>query len=437
MHLILGLGDTGFSCVRYLLQQKKSIMVADTRATPSKLRECQQLFPEVSIHLGKFHEKLLENVTTVVISPGVSLNEPVVQLALQKNIPVIGDIELFARAVKVPIVAITGSNGKTTLTTLMGKLISDAGFRAVMCGNIGLPVLDTLQQPAPDYYVMELSSFQLQTTFSLRAAVAVVINISPDHLDRHKDDAEYLAAKQRIYLNCEQAIVNTDEPEIWKTLSFNKSPIEFTLKTPHQNQWGLIENYLTYGHQKIISVTDLLLQEHHNLQNFLVALAMGTALNMPLPAMLATLKSFSGLAHRCERVQSHDQIRWYNDSKATNVGAAIAAIHSIGKSNTGKMILIAGGDGKGVSFASLRAPVQKYISQVILLGKDADQLEIELKDCARMTRVCTIKEAVAAAKKIAQPGDVVLLSPACSSLDQYESYVARGKDFVSAVNAHG
>src|SRR3989338_7173669 len=442
MFLVLGLGATGLSCVRHLTKQKKRVMVADTRKNPPNLFLFQKEFPDVPIFLGPFSDAVFEKAETIVMSPGVSLHEPCIQTALKKNIPVVGDIELFATAARAPIVAITGSNGKTTVTTLMGKFIQDAGFRAVVCGNIGLPVLDALQEATPDYYVVELSSFQLQTTFSLRAKTAVVINVSPDHLDRHKDEAEYIDAKKRVYLNCDNAIVNADEKFIWENLNFSKPPIEFTLEKPTKNQWGLLhdnnQTYLAHGDKKLIATSALLLQERHNLQNFLVCLAIGETLQLPIQKMLDTIKNFSGLAHRCQLIKSQDGVRWYNDSKATNVGAAIAAIDSISRINKGRLILIAGGDSKGVDLTPMQIPVKQSVFQTFVLGKDANLLEKALKDCTSVTRVNTLKEAVLAAKNMVQTGDIVLLSPACASLDQYSSYVARGNDFVNAVeNAYG
>ena len=432
LHLIIGLGATGFSCVRYLASKNIPVIVADTRENPPKLAECQQAFPHIKIHLGKLSDDVFSQAKTIVISPGVSLNEPCIQKAIEKNIPVIGDVEIFARDATAPIVAITGSNGKTTLTTLMGELIENAGYKTIVCGNIGLPVLDALQQPTPDFYVVELSSFQLDTTYSLKAKVAVVINVSPDHMDRYATLDDYRASKQRIYSHCDYAVVNADEPEIWKNLSFKNLPIAFTLQKPGNNQWGLHDNYLAFGEKNLIAIADLILQEHHNNQNFLAALAMGSMLQLPMKSMLNTLRLFSGLPHRCQLVKKSDGIAWYNDSKATNVGAAIAAIESMGQH--GRIILLAGGDSKGVDLTPLQNPVKKHVSHVILFGKDADLLQTTLHDFTQIVRVNNVREAVRIAKTIAQSGDIVLLSPACSSLDQYENYAARGNDFIKAVD---
>lgn len=433
-YLVVGLGATGLSCVRYLVSQHIPVVVADSRENPPQLADFQREFPQVPFHLGKFSDEVFSKAAVLVVSPGVSLESPAIKKCVEKNIPVIGDVELFARHAKAPIVAITGSNGKSTLTTLMGELIKNAGHTVRVCGNIGLPVLDAMMQPTPDYYVVELSSFQLDTTHSLKAKVAVVINVSPDHMDRYATVADYLASKQRVYMNCENAVVNADEMTIWENLTFKRPVVAFTLQKPQKDMWGLYDGYLMFGDKKVIAVSELLLQQRHNCQNFLAALAMGTILNLPIETMCETLRHFSGLDHRCQLVKTINGVAWYNDSKATNVGAAIAAIESMSHSIKGKLILLAGGDSKGVSLLPLQEPVKKHISHVILLGKDADLLQNTLQDCTQITRVNTLREAVQVAKTITQSGDVVLLAPACSSLDQYENYMARGNDFIRAVN---
>ncbi|OGT48835.1 MAG: UDP-N-acetylmuramoylalanine--D-glutamate ligase [Gammaproteobacteria bacterium RIFCSPHIGHO2_12_FULL_38_11] len=432
-HLVIGLGLTGLSCVRYLISKNRLVSVVDTRENPPKLADCQKEFPNVKIHLGKFQESIFSQADTLIVSPGMSLAEPCIVQCIEKNIPVMGDVELFARDAKAPIVAITGSNGKSTLTTLMGDIINNVGKKAIICGNIGLPVLEAMMQPTPDYYVVELSSFQLDTTYSLKAKVAVVINVSPDHMDRYATFNDYLASKQRVYMNCENAVVNFDEKNSWQDINFKNTVLQFTLNKPDKNQFGLYQNYLCHGDKKLIAVSDLILQERHNNQNYLAALAMCFILKLPIESVLNTLKKFSGLAHRCQLVKSENNIAWYNDSKATNVGASIAAIESIAQRATGRLILIAGGDSKGVDLDLLKLPVKQHVSHVILLGRDAPLLEAALLGCAEITCVRNMDEAVNTAKKMVQPGDIVLLAPACSSLDQYENYMARGDDFIKAV----
>lgn len=432
-HLVIGLGATGLSCVRYLVSQNSPVSIVDTRENPPQLAACQAEFPHIKIHLGKFSPTVFAEADTLVVSPGMSLEEPCIAHCIANHTPVIGDVEIFARDAKAPIIAITGSNGKSTLTTLMGELIKSAGKTAVVCGNIGLPVLEAILQPTPDYYVVELSSFQLDTTYSLKAKSAVVINVSPDHMDRYATFDAYCASKQRVYRNCEHAVVNADEPAIWEHLSFNNPPIHFTLQNPAKNAWGIRNGFLVQGDTQLIAVSELQLQQRHNCQNFLAALAMGSVLQLPMKSMLQTLRNFSGLAHRCQLVKTTDGIDWYNDSKATNVGAAIAAIESMGQCLRGRLILFAGGDSKAAPLSPLREPVKKYVSHVILFGRDANLLQDALQDCASIVRVNTLRDAVLQARQIAQSGDVVLLAPACASLDQYENYMARGNDFIEAV----
>lgn len=434
-YVVVGLGQTGLSCVRYLLAQNKSVVVVDSRDNPPALATCRQQFPEVDIYLGAFSKDLFLAADTLVVSPGVSLLTPEIVAANEQGVRVIGDVELFAAVAKAPIIAITGSNGKSTVVTLIGKMIVDAGLKAIVCGNIGLPVLEALLQPVPDYYVVELSSFQLAATQQLNAHVAVLLNISPDHLDQHKSFAAYLAAKKRIYKNCDQAVVNADEPETWSELTFDKPVIPVSLNAPEENVWGVKNDALYWGETKLVDIAHLALQEKHNCQNFLVALAVGQFIGLPLDKMIATLRSFSGLSHRCQLVSKNQGVHWINDSKATNVGAAVAAIESVAKNSDGKIILILGGDSKGVDLGALRQPIDQYVSCVIALGKDAEKIKNTLSDLVKVVLVNTISEAVLSASRIAMQGDTVLLSPACSSLDQYASYVARGDDFVQAVSA--
>jgi UDP-N-acetylmuramoylalanine--D-glutamate ligase len=434
LHLVVGLGPTGLSCVQYLVRKNIPVAVVDTRENPPSLTACQQKFPEVPIHLGAFSDAVFSQAGTLVVSPGVSLEEPCIAACIRNQIPVIGDVELFVREAAAPIIAITGSNGKSTLTTLMGEMIKDAGFTPIVCGNIGVPVLDCLLQPAPDYYVIELSSFQLDTTYSLRALVAVVINVSPDHMDRYATIHDYRASKKRVYQHCQHAVVNGDEPEIWQSLSFKHSPTAFTLSNPDKNAWGIRDNQLVCGDKNIIPIAELILQERHNCQNFLAALAMGALIHLPIKTMLNTLRHFSGLAHRCQLVKRINGVAWYNDSKATNVGAAIAAIESVEQRTTGRLILLAGGDSKGVELTPLQSPVKAHVSHVILFGKDANLLQDTLQGCAEIVRVKSLSEAVSIAKDIARSDDTVLLAPACSSLDQFENYIARGNEFIKLVS---
>lgn len=445
--LIVGLGKTGTSCVHYLLKKKKHLIVFDTRQDPPGLEEFRKKFPTIPVYLQQFDLNLLGKIDEIIVSPGVSLQESFLVTAQQKNIPVIGDIELFARAAKAPIVAITGTNAKGTVTTLVGEMIKEAGYKVIVGGNIGIPALDLLSEPTPDFYVLELSSFQLESTFSLQAIAATILNISEDHLDRHKTMEAYLAAKQRIYLNCHSAIWNRDNKWTYPSASLNSDirdtpqtdkslTISFGLAEPLKNDFGLHEHenkvWLSLGDQKLLSVDNLLIKGKHNWCNALAALALGHAINLPFPSMLTALKTFKGLEHRCEWVAEINGVTWYNDSKGTNVGATIAAIEGLSKAN-GKIILIAGGIGKGADFSVLRQPIKNYVKTVILIGQDAPLLERSLKDTAVMEHAQSLQDAVLIAKNTAQPQDIVLLSPACASFDMFNNYEHRGQVFKSLV----
>ncbi len=412
----------------------------DSRAQPPGLAELQKEFPEVELVLGAFSEPLLSQAEEIILSPGVALQEPLIQAAVKKGIPVVGDIELFAREAKAPIIGITGSNGKTTVTTLVGKMVEAAGLRVEVCGDIGIPVLDILNRPVPDFYVMELSSFQLETTHSLKAYAAVILNISsPDHMDRYATVEDYTNAKRIIYQNCQYAVLNKDEPDIWQMTKANAKRSYFTLKHPAAEEFGLKTEagkiYLAYGDHLLIDTQELKLKGLHHYQNALASLALGHAMQLPFAPLIGILKNFSGLDHRCQLIGQQKGIYWYNDSKGTNVGATITAIVSMGMENKGRLILIAGGDSKKADLWPLQKPIEQYVAHVILLGQDAALIENVIKGVVPFTRVDTLEAAVSTAASLAKDGDSVLLSPACASWDMFKNYEHRGQVFVQAVEA--
>lgn len=435
--IIVGLGKTGISCVQYFIRKKKNIIVLDTRANPPGLAEFKREFPQIPVYLEKLDPKLLDQADEVIVSPGVSLEEPFLQQAIQKKIPVIGDIELFVRAAKAPIVAITGTNAKGTVTTLIGDMIKNAGYKVIVGGNIGTPALDLLVEAKPDFYVLELSSFQLESTFSLQAEAATILNISEDHLDRHKTMEAYIAAKQRIYLNCKNAIWNREDK--WTYPAYRSQEKEmakylsFGLSEPGVGEFGLHQQNLAFGEQVLLPVNQLLIKGKHNWANALAALALGYAIGLPFEPMLTALTRFKGLHHRCEWLAEADGISWYNDSKGTNIGATIAAIEGLGGSISGKLVLIAGGIGKGADFSVLKDPVAKYVKNVILIGKDAPIIEQALNDVVPIHHADSLKSAVLLAKELAKKKDVVLLSPACASFDMFQNYEHRGEVFKEVV----
>jgi len=437
MKVVIGIGLTGLSCIRYLINRGETVAAIDSRPSPPELEKLQQEFPQVPFTTGSFDSPLLAQATELIISPGVSLKQPPIAQRIANGIPAIGDVELFARAVQKPVIAITGSNGKTTVTSLMGKMVADAGHTVEVCGNIGQPVLEAIAKPLPDFYVTELSSFQLETTVSLKPFTAVVLNVCQDHMDRYDSYEDYCQAKRRVYLNCRFPVVNADQPEIWRLLHFDHSPLSFSLQ-PLVEGFCLREHggefYLAWGKQLLLPVKAMQLSQRYEFQNALAALALGSAAGLPMASMLKTLQHFRGLPHRCQAVGEFGGIRWYNDSKGTNVGATIAAILSLGAAKTGRLFLIAGGDSKKADLSSLLTPVTRFVDQLILLGQDAPLFQNLLQDKLPITHVTSMQEAVTFAAKSAQPGDVVLLSPACASFDMFRNYAHRGEVFVQAIN---
>ncbi len=438
LRVIIGLGITGLSCARYLAAKHIPFIVTDSRPEPPCLTEFQDEFPDTELHLGGFSASLLLNAKELIVSPGVSLAEPTIAACINKGIPAIGDIELFAREAKAPVVAITGTNAKGTVTTLVGEMAKAAGKNVRVGGNIGIPVLELLQQHEPDLYVLEISSYQLETTFSLNAAAATILNLSEDHLDRYHTMQAYQAAKQRVYHQCESAIYNRDDNYTFPlNVAENTVQINFGMDKAEGNNFGLIkkddETWLAQGNQLILPVTELQIHGVHNWINALAALAIGYSINLPMDAMINALKIFQGLPHRCQFVREIKGVNYYNDSKGTNVGATLAAINSLGQTNKGKLILIAGGLGKNADFSPLRPAVANYVRSVVLIGKDAPILENTLKDITQCINEDTMKNAVIHAQQIAQPNDAILLSPACASLDMFNDYEHRGEVFAQIV----
>ncbi|MDR0780740.1 MAG: UDP-N-acetylmuramoyl-L-alanine--D-glutamate ligase, partial [Pseudomonadales bacterium] len=389
---------------------------------------------------GTLDVATLCRASALVMSPGVALSEPAVQAAIANGVRITGDIDLFAKAVRAPLVAITGSNAKSTVTTLVGEMARAAGNSVAVAGNIGLAVLDLLQhdQPEPALYVLELSSFQLETTEKLQAKVATVLNVSEDHMDRHGTLHDYRAAKQRIFAGAAHIVVNRDDaatyppPEHPATrtsfgLSAAQSSTEFGIRHEGQRVW------LCQGDAALLAANDMKLAGMHNVANALAALALGHAAGLPLPAMLRALREFAGLPHRCQWVATRQGAAWYNDSKGTNVGATVAAIVGLGA--VGPVILLAGGVGKGADFSDLAPAMRRAGKLAIVFGEDAPRIAAALAGAVAIARVATLEEAVQLAATRAAAGDVVLLSPACASFDQFRDYAQRGEHFVAAVEA--
>lgn len=434
--IIVGLGATGLSVARYLAGRDLPFAVCDTRPEPPGLDKLKRFAPMADLYLGELDADLLSSAGELIVSPGIALSTPAIKAAIDAGVSVVGDIELFAREADAPIIAITGSNAKTTVTTLVGAMVEQAGKRVAVGGNIGTPALDLLDEKA-DLYVLELSSFQLETTQTLNAAVAVVLNVSEDHMDRYTGLAAYHLAKHRIFRGAQQVVFNRDDA-LTRPLVADQLPCwSFGLSRPDFRGFGLIEqggqSWLAFEFKALMPTADLKIRGAHNQANALAALALGHAVGLPMPAMLAALREFAGLPHRCQWLGQYAGVDYYDDSKATNVGAALAAIEGFASDLQGKQVLIAGGDGKGADFSALLGPVARHCRAVILLGRDAPLLEKLFAGHVAVQRVATLDEAVVAAAAAAEPGDVVLLSPACASLDMFRNFEERGRLFADAV----
>lgn len=437
--LVVGLGVSGRAICRHLSRLDVPYMVADTRAEPPGLKEFQAAHPGIEVHCGPLTLLNLQDVAEVVVSPGLDprmpgLKELADQLNPRTGEPmVVGEIALFVRAAKAPIAAITGSNAKSTVTTLLGEMAAAAGIKAAVGGNLGTPALDLLaSHPAAELYILELSSFQLETTPSLGARCAAFLNLSEDHLDRHGDMHGYRAAKQRIFIGAESAVVNANEPLTWPTYPVDQVAY-FSQRAPEGNAWGLAlyHNKLTLmqGSDPWMAIDELKIAGQHNYLNALAALAMGQALGFAAVPMCSALGEFKGLEHRSEVIAHINGVTWVNDTKGTNVGATLAAINGIGATLEGRLILLAGGVGKGADFSPLAEPLSKCARHVLLFGLDAPRLADALVEHVSIRQVEDLTQAMEAAFELAQPGDCVLLSPACASLDQFANYQQRGDVF--------
>ena len=435
--VIVGLGKTGLSCFRYLSNQGLNVAITDSREEPPELLELRAEFESASVYLGQINEQVLLASDQIILSPGVSLDNKSIKLSIENNIPVFGDIELFCQKAQAPIIAVSGSNGKSTVTTIVAEMTRLAGLKTYVGGNIGIPALDLLSDSSPDLYVLELSSFQLETTYSLNAHASVVLNVSPDHMDRYSSLKDYANTKKRIYSGQGLMVLNKDEEYIHSIMDSKRDTIYFSLGAPEGENFGLInhnnEVWLSQGNEKIINKNQLKIKGEHNISNALAAMALAGAVNVPTNIMADVLKNFTGLEHRCQLVREIDNVSWYNDSKATNVGACIASI--TGLCELGNIILIAGGDSKGADLSGLNPIVKKYIKRVFLFGIDANKLADVMGSDVDKEFVNNMNEAVKGASKIADPDDIVLLAPACSSLDMYKNYQQRGDAFISAIDA--
>lgn len=435
--LVVGMGRTGLSCARYLHGKGYRVRAVDSRRHPPMEAALRARLPEVALTSGALQPDAVADIDLCVVSPGVSPHDALVREARQRGIDVVGDVELFARATAAPVVAITGSNGKSTVTTLVGEMLRSAGLDVAVGGNIGVPVLDLLSEPTPAVYVLELSSFQLETTASLRPLAATVLNVSSDHMDRYTDLEAYARAKGRIFSSCATAVVNRDDARAAALAHGAPHVVSVGLGTPPgASDYGLElsggSEWLVRGNERIVATCDLALAGRHNVFNALAACALAQTLGVGPEAMAAPLMRFSGLPHRAEVLGSWGGVRWVNDSKGTNVGATVAAISGTGT----PVVLIAGGLGKGADFSPLRPVVERHVRAVVLFGRDAPLLEDVLAGTRPTRRAATLPQAVAVAAKLAQSGDTVLFSPACASFDMFDNFEHRGEVFRAAVREH-
>ncbi|TFW70390.1 UDP-N-acetylmuramoyl-L-alanine--D-glutamate ligase [Methylotenera oryzisoli] len=435
--LVLGLGDTGLSALRWLHSQGARLSVADTRDMPPGLDALKAELPDVVVYTGALKPTVFDGVDLAVISPGVPLSEPEIQAAIQRGVPVVGDVELFAqyRPASAKLIAITGANGKTTVTTLVGEMCKAAGLKTIVAGNIGLPVLDTLSMETPDVYVLELSSFQLETTHSLLADAATMLNLSEDHMDRYDSMQSYAVAKAHIFYHAKLQVLNRDDAWSMMMSRAKLAQVTFGLDDAVAEQdYGIKqvdgEAWLSCGTHDLMNIRDLKIAGLHNASNALAAIALCRGIGLDFAPIIQTLYNFKGLPHRVEWVANIDDVDYYDDSKGTNVGATCAALSGLSQ----KVVLIAGGDGKGQDFSPLKEAVSTNARAVVLIGRDAQLIEAELLSTdVPMYHAADLPEAVTIARKLAQVGDAVLLSPACASFDMFKNYVHRAEVFVAAV----
>jgi UDP-N-acetylmuramoylalanine--D-glutamate ligase len=441
--IIVGLGSTGLSCAKYLAAQGRVFKVVDTREQPPGLEELRQLMPEIECELGEFSLATFVSASELIVSPGVSLKTAEVVAAVNAGVTISGDIDIFSKAVSAPIIGVTGSNGKSTVVAMLTKILDKAGINYGLGGNLDgtnfKPALDLLQEARKDLYVLELSSFQLETTAELGAEVAVLLNLSEDHMDRYEDINEYHTAKQRIFKGCKKIVVNHDDSFSYPVETRDVPMWDFGFSRSGVNGLGLLEadgeQYLAYQFEKIVSVNELKVFGQHNISNVLAASAIAMALGIDLKPIRAAIVEFSGLPHRCQWVRNVSGIEFYNDSKGTNVGATMAAVEGLGQRISGHIVLIAGGVGKGADFKPLMPAMNRWGKVVILIGQDAVEMAANFDTDVRTYFANDMEDAVTVALAHAEPGDAVLLSPACASFDMFDNFQHRGQAFIHSVES--
>ena len=439
--VIVGLGETGLSVAKFLASRNQKFKVIDSRLNPPALSELKRILPEVETEVGELKLKTLLGASELVISPGLSLKTPVIAEAAEQGVAITGDIDIFSKSVRKPIIAVTGSNGKSTVVAILARILEKAGKKYGLGGNLDgtnfKPALDLLSEAPKDFYILELSSFQLETTERLNAEVAVILNLSADHMDRYETLDEYHKAKLRIFNGCNQVVINRDDVHSYPVTELSAPIWDFGFSRPGVNGLGLLEEdgyqYLAFQFEKIVSVNELKIFGQHNISNVLAAVGLALAIGIELDAIRSAIKGFNGLPHRCQWVASVSGVEFYNDSKGTNVGATMAAVEGLGQRISGHILLIAGGIGKGADFRSLVPGINRWGKEVILIGQDAIEIASNFDQDIQTYFANDMQDAVSTAFKHASSGDAVLLSPACASFDMFENFQERGNAFIHSV----
>ncbi len=439
--VIVGLGGTGLSCVKYFTSIGETVKVVDSREKPPGLRALREQYPDVVCELGDFRPETFLAAKQLVVSPGISIRSPEIEAAKKAGVPITGDIDIFSKNVAAPIIAVTGSNGKSTVVALLAAILRKAGKSFGLGGNLDgesfKPALDLLSEEKKDLYLLELSSFQLETTKSLGAEVATILNLSADHMDRYDGIDDYHKAKQRIFTNCKQVVVNGDDEKSCPPEENTATVWRFGFGLPGMNSLGLLEEggdkYLAYQFEKIVSVSELKVFGQHNVSNVLAAAALAMAVDIDPDAIKAAITEFSGLPHRCQWVASIAGVDFYNDSKGTNVGATVASVEGLGEHISGHIVLIAGGISKGADFSALVPAMNKWGKVLILIGRDAKELASYFDGDIETYFANDMEEATRIALQQSTGGDAVLLSPACASFDMFENFQHRGFEFIKSV----
>ncbi|MEX2130988.1 MAG: UDP-N-acetylmuramoyl-L-alanine--D-glutamate ligase [Pseudohongiellaceae bacterium] len=439
--LIVGLGKTGLSCARYFASLGIPFNVTDSRVDPPGLRELLGEFPDLKPELGGFNEESFLAAGELVLSPGVSLKTPAVARAMAAGIPVTGDIDIFSRQVSAPVIAVTGSNGKSTVVSLVAAILSAAGKNFGLGGNLdgehGRPALDLLREKSREIYLLELSSFQLETTQSLGATVSTILNVTEDHMDRYVSMDAYLLAKQKIFCNARMVVVHQNDPLTRPPAGSDAVWLEYGMEYRGRDGFGVVSDsdseFIVNNGQRLLAVDQLKLSGQHNIINVLAAMTLAHAAGIKMQAIVSGVTNFAGLPDRCQWVASINGVEFYNDSKGTNVGATLAAVEGLGRKIKGRIILIAGGQGKGADFRPLRPAMEHWVRSVVLIGVDGPLIEAVLDPSLPRQYANSMQDAVELATHSAQTGDVVLLSPACASYDMFQDFRHRGQVFTRAV----